>query len=139
MEIGKEKIELLRDIFKRRGVSLAYLFGSRARGAGGALSDVDIGVVFKDEAADGREDLKRYSQLHGELEKFFVQEVDLVDLAGAGSPLLRHRVVFRGKLLFAGNSGRRREFELRVLQEYEDTRHLRAVQSAIMHRQISAK
>jgi len=37
----------LRGKFKKLGISIVYLFGSRAKGRGSRLSDVDIGTVMK--------------------------------------------------------------------------------------------
>ena len=38
--------QALDEIFERRGVAPAYLYGSQARGDAGPLSDVDVAVLF---------------------------------------------------------------------------------------------
>jgi hypothetical protein len=46
------------DVFAGQGVQLAYLFGSRPRGAAGPGSDVDVAVHFSDDVPaqyDGRQ------------------------------------------------------------------------------------
>lgn len=134
--MDQEQRAKVRGVLQRHGVALAYLFGSQARENAGPLSDVDIAVVFVEGARGSADDLKRFSALRSDLQKIFSREVDLVDTGAAHSPLLRHRVVFRGQLLYGADQVRRQQFERRVLHEYEDTRYLRSFQSNIMHRQI---
>lgn len=109
----------LNKIFRKNQVVLAYLFGSVARKKMTSLSDIDIAVLFsekvkKDEYFDKRLELatKIGQVLKG-------KEIDIVCLNEA-PPLLKHRAVFYGICIFTVNSKLKRDFEFRVLQEYED-------------------
>ena len=52
------------DIFKKLGVEIVYLFGSRAEDRPGPMSDFDIGVVFEQPEKYRDNTLKAYSQLY---------------------------------------------------------------------------
>ncbi len=134
--MNEQQVSRIKEILREQPIALAYLYGSQARKKAGPLSDVDIAVLFNHGRQEDAGSMEKYSQLHGALQKEAGREVDLVDLAEVKSPLLRHRIVFRGKLLHCASQKARRNFENKVLREYEDTRYLRAAQSRIMRRQI---
>ena len=62
-------------------------------------------------------------------------EIDLVILNRA-SPLLAHRVITRGKLVFVRDDIRRTRFEARAIQEYLDTKPLYELESRYMRERI---
>lgn len=114
--------QLLHSFFaKHKEVLFAYLFGSYASGKQNKLSDIDIalyideGVVHEKEYRYG---YKAYilSELMSVLHK---NEVDLVILNEAPA-LLRHRAIYRGKLVFSRDARLRNEFAVRTFKEYID-------------------
>jgi predicted nucleotidyltransferase len=111
-------------VFERRGVLLAYLYGSQARGDAGPLSDVDVGVLFQP-GLDPRERWHRRLALGQDLMCVFRRD-DLVvaDLAEA-SPLLKNEVRREGRLLYCADEAVRVEFEVGALREFVDTQSLR--------------
>lgn len=115
----QEVKEQLEQIFKRQKVTFAYLFGSQAKGTAGALSDIDIAVYFGDEAvADVRFDLRL--KVLGELTDLYkTDKVDLVVLNDA-PPLLAHRILKEGLLVFSGNDKIRLEYETNAVLKYLD-------------------
>jgi len=117
--ITRERKEKLNKILKENQVVLAYLFGSAAKGKIGPLSDIDIAVLFSDKVK--KEDyFDRRLKLALEIDRVLgIYRTEIVCLNEA-PPLLKHRVVFQGVLIFALDSKLKRTFELRVLQEYED-------------------
>src|SRR3989344_4750085 len=127
---------LNKDFFTRHKVMLAYVFGSFAYGTVTPLSDLDIAVVFDKKAPD-KEHFDRRLRLSYEIGKLTeMDRVDVVDLEAVRNPLLKHDAALEGKVLFSKNKEFQREFELRTLQEYEDTKYLRETQYAIMRRHI---
>lgn len=83
MDEDKEKRESLRDYFsQKKGVELAFLFGSAAKGRMLSESDVDIAIWLKD--PQNPEEINR---LWGELEDMLKKEVDLV-LLNRASPTI---------------------------------------------------
>ena len=92
---------------------MAYLFGSRARGASHAASDVDLGILFQGG------DAMRALDLAGTLERATRVPVDVIDLEHA-SPDVIHRVLRDGILLVERDKGRRVRFEVASRAAYLD-------------------
>ena len=127
----------LAPIFKKHQVALAYLFGSHAHGRVTPLSDVDIAVVFSNKVS-------KDEQFHLELSLmadiglvFEVGRVDIVNLKRVKEPLIKHRAVFYGQPIFVTDEAQRFELERIIRRDYEDTKHLRETQYAIMRQQLA--
>jgi len=125
----------LNKIFKKNQVILAYLFGSAVREKTGPLSDVDIAVLFskkvkRDDYFDRR--LKLASEIDRALGVYKTEVICLNE----SPPLLKHEAVFNGILIFTKDFNLKREFELRVLQEFEDFKHHLETANEIMKKQI---
>jgi len=109
----------LAKIFKKQNVVLAYLFGSQAKGNIGPLSDIDIAVYFDESVpANERFDL-RLETLGQLMDLFKTDEVDLVVLNDA-PPLLSHRILKEGTLIFSDNHKKRLDFEVKAVLKYLD-------------------
>ena len=67
---------------------------------------------------------------------FETDKIDLVNLERASNPVLKHNIVFLGKVIFASDFKKSFEFQRKTLREYEDTKHLRNTQSVIMRKHI---
>lgn len=74
-DMDKSMIATISAYFATQPVLKAWLFGSYARGEQTEASDVDILVVFDDQAHVG---LFRYAHIMNELEDFLNKKVDLV-------------------------------------------------------------
>jgi hypothetical protein len=119
--------EKLEQIFSQHHVTLAYLFGSQARGKAGPLSDVDIAVLLNPEV-----DREEWSQIQidlmGKLMSLFQRnDVDVVILNQA-KPVLAHQVALYGRVLYQAQPGARADFEVAALRRYVDTEPLRRIQ-----------
>lgn len=121
--ISQQQKEKLKRIFEKNRAVLAYLFGSVVRNQAGPLSDIDIAVLFSDRIKKNRYFDERL-KLAGQVDAVFktTDKAEVVCLNEA-PPLLKHRAVFGGILLFARNEKLAREFELATLREYEDFRY----------------
>jgi len=113
----------LKKIFKTNQVNLAYFFGSKASKSKreSKLSDTDFAVLFSDQV-EPSEYLNNRLKITSEIEKYIEGEIDVSCLNNA-SVLLRHRAVIKGKLIFSSDDEFRRDFETRVLQQYEDFKY----------------
>ena len=113
--------DLARGLRGESAVRLAWLFGSRVRGAARAESDVDVAVLVDDARADGADALR---DTRRRLVPAMTRAVrsDLIDLVilNHAPPLLRHRVIRDGILLYARSDVERVRFMRRTLGEYLD-------------------
>lgn len=108
----------LNKIFKKHRVVFAYLFGSQAFQKTGRLSDIDLAVYFEEE--NTLDFWERKLKLLGDLNDLFKREdIDLVILNDA-PPLLAHRILKEGRLLFCQNHKRRLEYEVKAVLQYLD-------------------
>jgi len=107
--------------FKRLGISIVYLFGSKITGGSNKLSDIDIGVVLKNLilSDDTRVLYNALYKLFSEL--YPNSRIDIVFLQKA--PLsLQHSVIKDGKVLFQEDSILTADYEYRVVNQYLDFR-----------------
>jgi len=97
-------------------IALVYLFGSRAEGHVGPLSDYDLAVLA--DQAESAAYLR--SRLAFELgRKIATTKIDIVMLNRAAVELA-FAVISRGKLLFQRNDAERIEYEAKVMGLYFD-------------------
>ena len=113
---------------RRLGVAVVYLYGSQALKRATRLSDIDVGVVFKNPNLLTR---RRRALLHTELLKYLEpvlapqgsQEMDLVFLQAA-SAVLQFEAINAGSPLFVSDSIFRADYEESVIRQYLDVRQL---------------
>lgn len=116
---------------KDKRVKFAYLFGSRARGQAGPLSDTDLAVYLDRIVNAGAYRLRLMEKLAKALK---TDRLDLVVLNQA-PPLLRHEVIKYGRLL-KDDAARRVPFEAEAIREFLDTAYLRRVQQVALREEI---
>jgi len=109
-----DAVHRLREFFARRvpdEVLAAYLFGSRARGAGTPSSDFDVGLVLEPPVQlDSRARFDLRVDLIGELIGVLNwNEVDVVIL-NEGPPTLSAGAITQGTLLFCRDARRLRDY-----------------------------
>ena len=113
--------KIFKEQFKRFGISIVYLFGSRITGGSNKLSDIDIGVVLKDLPSSGDTRViynalyKIFSELYSD------SKTDIVLLQKA--PLsLQYSAIKDGKVLFEEDSIFTADYEYKVVNQYLDFR-----------------
>lgn len=109
----------LRAFFEARpgDVVAAYLFGSVARDAARAGSDVDVGILLTGDPPPTLDALRL--DLEGELERVLEMPVQLVVLNRAPCDLV-HRVLRDGVLVLDRDPSARIRFEVRARNEFFD-------------------
>ena len=117
---------MLADFFQRQAeIEIAYIFGSIARGTESALSDIDIAILIDDQQIN--DDKFRYgykAEILADLMKILKKNnVDLVILNEANT-LLRHRVLYHGRLIYSKNEKKRIEFQTNTIDKYIDFKEL---------------
>lgn len=116
------------------GVVAALLFGSRARGHAGPLSDVDLAVWLDPGLSRAERHALRLELIAAAARALGSDELDLVVLNDA-TPLLRHRAMRDRQRLLDRDPRDRVRLEARALLEYLDTAPLRAtLATGVRHR-----
>lgn len=115
--------KLRRFFLRRKGVELAYLFGSVAKGRKAMPNDIDIAVRLRRLPADPMKRLAQRVRLATQLKKVTGRTVDLA-LLNTASPVLYQQVFKYGILLTESRRGLHRQTVIRKLSEYFDLQPL---------------
>jgi predicted nucleotidyltransferase len=110
----------------RPEVEAAYIFGSVVTGRARPDSDIDVAILVEDRTRPKkgfRYRLDRLTDLMGVLQR---DDVDVV-LLNEAPPLLAHRVLSRGRLVFERSPAARVHFQVRAVNRYLDTQPMRAI------------
>jgi predicted nucleotidyltransferase len=127
-------IKVDKNVFRRANVKLAYLFGSRAKGASARESDFDIAVLFKRNYSPSFF-LNEATRLQGALKKYIPYKTDVVTLNNAPS-LLKYEVIAHGIVLYQDDPKFRIDFEVRSVKEYIDDRYMRDIYFKAMEKRV---
>lgn len=135
-EVGPEVEARLAEALDREEVVAAWLFGSRAGGTAGPLSDIDVAVwAYPDLPAEALSDL-RLELAAAAAEALGTGETDVV-LLNSAPPLLRHRVMRDGQLILERSRPERVRFQTRALLEFLDTAPLREALASGRRRRLA--
>jgi len=115
------------DLLERRfGLEALLIFGSEARGAARADSDVDLAALFRSPP-----DVVVLLEAGADVERLLERSVDLVDLAVA-SPILAMQVLREGRCIFGSGSRALAEFTAILPSRYADLKLVRAAAEAAL-------
>lgn len=118
MKIKQKTLLQIKNYFLQKPeVMVVYLFGSFARNEANKLSDIDLGIVFKEKPQKAFSLLE--VQLADELAKITGFEVEIQDLALCNIDF-SHRVISEGKLIYCSDEKARVEFEEKILRDFFD-------------------
>ena len=118
-EFSPTKRAVARCVSRRREIQAAYIFGSVATRRARADSDVDVAVLFDRRVRPARMltyRLKLMADLGSALRR---PDVEVVILNEA-PPLLAHRILSKGKLVFERSASARVRFQVRTASRYLD-------------------
>ena len=128
----EERLQSLAPLLEKKGVLLAYLFGSlAAKGEKAPRSpgDVDLAVLTEDGPA---------WELQEELvESLGTDRLDLVDLRKA-SPVLRFEILRGGRPIYISDEEIRERYEMETLHLYRDTEPMRRRQRQALKERMAA-
>jgi len=111
--------ELLAARAEDEGIAAAWLFGSVARGTARPDSDVDVGILYREDPPRTLAGIGKVFNLEEELTEITGLPIQIVALNHAPVDLIV-RVLRDGKLLLGQDSLRRVDFEVRSRNEFWD-------------------
>ncbi|MEJ2248853.1 MAG: nucleotidyltransferase domain-containing protein [Candidatus Lokiarchaeota archaeon] len=108
-----------KNVFKNyEEVQLAYLYGSYAKNLQNVYSDIDMGVVLKDNFEEAP---LYFAELSSKIEKFFNYKINVdLRILNQCTPRFLFNVINEGKVLYVRNTTFMHEFELKVIYQYQD-------------------
>ena len=128
----------LKKICKKFNIGIVYIFGSFALGIETEKSDIDIGIVFKDNSYISKR-LDIYSELYKVFSDIFPKrEVDIVFLNDANL-LLKFEVVTTGKVIYAEPIDYVMDYKEKIIKEYIDFKPMLEVQNRILLEMVSKR
>lgn len=134
----QQKNKIINFTKKRTEIIAAYLFGSRATGKAGPLSDIDLAVLVD----PARHDVNRYRYgyqafLITELMRILgTTELDVVVL-NESPPLLKFQVINHGEVIYYRSRSEMLDFHVRAFNEYQDFKPMLAVQHRYMMQRLA--
>jgi uncharacterized protein len=134
-DVDRRIAELVRGWAGDPDVAAVYLFGSRARGDAIPRSDVDLAIVLR----DGLDPTARWrKRLHFSADAARHLRTDAVDVIvlDDAPTTVAHRVLAHGKILAETDPRRRTRVAERIMRQYLDEEHLRAVLDAGLSRRL---
>ncbi|HCG98416.1 MAG TPA: nucleotidyltransferase domain-containing protein [Actinobacteria bacterium] len=136
MIIENLKTKRAKEIYSTYGITVAYVFGSHAKGTAIPTSDIDIAAYF-DRAIDEDGYFNLKLNLTAELMKLLERnDIDVVVLNNA-SPLLKYNVFADGETVYVDSEKDRVRFEVGAMRDYFDTARLREIMlKAYMDRSV---
>lgn len=120
----------------KNGVSLAFLFGSQAKGFTHNNSDVDIAVLL-DEKIKPKKYFDKSIELADLFKDLYPNKERQVVILNQATPLLKHEVLAGGKLLFSESDDDFIKFNLQAVHQYEDTKPIRELQYFYLQERIN--
>jgi len=128
----EERLESLALLLEKKGVLLAYLFGSLAKNGEKAPrqpGDVDLAVLTEEEPA--------WRLQEALVEWLGTDRLDLVDLRRA-SPVLRFEILCGGRPIYISDESIRERYEMETLHLYRDTEPMRRRQREALKERMTA-
>ena len=134
--------ESYKKIFQKYPVQAAYLFGSRATGKAGKLSDYDFAVLLDEKKVSGKQYPKYKLEIISDLLRMIkTDHLDLVILNNSKTPLfLKYNVIKEGKIIYEKNKtavNERKNLEFNVLRKWLDEQYFEKVWSDIYVHQLA--
>ncbi len=127
LQLGlEEALQELKNLFPGKPVSLAYVFGSYARGEADAVSDFDLAVLLD---KSGEDLYSAYLDVMLEVQRVLgTERLDLL-LLNSAPPAMQFDIVRWGRLIYCRNERVLNDFEMNAIRKYQDTAYLRRVQN----------
>jgi len=129
-------------IFRKYPVQTAYLFGSRARGKAGKLSDYDFAVLLDEKKVSEKQYSKYQLEIISDLLKEIkTDHIDLVILNNSKTPLfLKYNVIKEGKIIYEKNKtaeSERKNLEFHILRRWLDEQYFEKAWSDVYVHQLA--
>jgi len=118
-------LEELRNACTKYGIKMVLLYGSQAMGNSNEKSDVDLGLLLKDDSYDFEDIIK-------DLMKVFNGNIIDVAILNHGDPVLKFEIISNYKILFCEDDEIFLDFYLNTVKQYNDTKKFRILENVYL-------
>ncbi|MCB2290938.1 nucleotidyltransferase domain-containing protein [Clostridium sp. CS001] len=118
-------LEKLTNTCIKHGINLVLLYGSHARGNSNAQSDIDLGLLLKDDFYDFEDIIKDLMVVFKE------NNLDIAILNHA-DPVLKFEIISNYKILFCQEDETFIEFYTNTIKQYNDTKKFRILEKVYL-------
>jgi len=118
-------LEELRNACTKYGIKMVLLYGSQAMGNSNEKSDVDLGLLLKDDSYDFEDIIK-------DLMKVFNGNIIDVAILNHGDPVLKFEIISNYKILFCEDDEIFLDFYLNTVKQYNDTKKFRILEKVYL-------
>ncbi|MBU3171571.1 type VII toxin-antitoxin system MntA family adenylyltransferase antitoxin [Clostridium estertheticum] len=118
-------LDELRNTCIKHGIKMVLLYGSQAMGNSNEKSDVDLGLLLKDDSYDFEDIIK-------DLMKVFNGNIIDVAILNHGDPVLKFEIISNYKILFCEEDEIFLEFYLNTVKQYNDTKKFRILEKVYL-------
>ncbi|MCB2307525.1 nucleotidyltransferase domain-containing protein [Clostridium estertheticum] len=118
-------LDELRNTCIKHGIKMVLLYGSQAMGNSDEKSDVDLGLLLKDDSYDFEDIIK-------DLMKVFNGDIIDVAILNHGDPVLKFEIISNYKILFCEEDEIFLEFYLNTVKQYNDTKKFRILEKVYL-------
>jgi len=118
-------LEELRNACTKHGIKMVLLYGSQAMGNSNEKSDVDLGLLLKDDSYDFEDIIK-------DLMKVFNGNIIDVAILNHGDPVLKFEIISNYKILFCEDDEIFLDFYLNTVKQYNDTKKFRILENVYL-------
>ncbi len=115
----KELKQVINVIFRQHSeIQLAYIYGSYAQGSHTEFSDIDIGVILKE---NFKEPPLYFAELSSKIEKCFNYKINVdLRILNNATPRFLFQVIKSGIILYSQDNNFKDEYEIKVIHQYLD-------------------
>jgi len=103
-------LEQLKDTCLKHGIKMVLLYGSQASGNSNIKSDIDLGILLKDDSYNFEEIIKDLMQV-------FKENIIDVSILNHGDPVLKFEIISNYKILFCQTDETFLEFYLNTIKK----------------------
>jgi len=114
-------LEQLKDTCLKHGIKMVLLYGSQASGNNNTKSDIDLGLLLKD-------DFYNFEEIIKDLMLVFKENIIDVAILNHADPVLKFEIISNYKILFCQEDDIFLEFYLNTIKQYNDTKKFRILE-----------
>ena len=118
-------LDELKKLCIKHGIKMVLLYGSKAKGNSNDQSDIDLGVLLKD-------DFYNFQEIIVDLMQIFKENILDVAILNHGDPVFKFEIISNYKILYCEEDEIFLEFYMNTIKQYNDTKKFRILEEVYL-------